>query len=288
MQTIFSAAFLLQPLATCQSLRTARRGISCSRTLRSCLGFQQAARKSWSFLLAILRLSALRRADMEVAIKSGLLVVKDGKLAENCGCCGPPDPPVPGVCADARPSPTAVTVEIRNATNFRYDCEIATDCSPTRQFEYLFKGQPVHKTFTLAFNPSSGDWESESVYGCTHTPYALTDKVLVRYSTLSGAEIVSVWIPYLVAQNAYPPGSSFSYDDVTCANAARRVWEGGASCIAGQQPLDETTFTFQPANILQPTRPSDCTVTRNTCDPFWFFGLPFITATVRLVRNPLP
>ena len=239
-----------------------------------------------------MRLSALRRADMEIAIQSGLLVIKDGKLAENCGCCDPPPPPVPGICADARPSPTAVSVEIRNANNFRYGCAITANCpesgSVTRQFEYLFKGQPVNQTFNLTFNPASGDWESESVYGCTHTPYTLTDKVLVRYSTSSGAEIVSVWIPYLVAQNAYPPGSSFSYDDVTCGTAARRVWEGGASCIAGQQPLDETTFTFQPADVLQPTRPSDCTVTSNTCDPFWYFNLPFITATVRLIRNPLP
>lgn len=200
-------------------------------------------------------------------------------------CCGGND-----LCAAAKPAPTAISVEISNADDFRYDCisNFSGFCgTSSRTFEYLFKGRPINKTFDLEFDPESVRWQSSAVYGCQHSPPTLTDRVQVQYTTFREREVIQLWIPYLIASNSFPPGTSLSFGDMSC-NSVRRTWNAAISCSASQPNIDVSVFSFQPENILTFTRPSDCEVSSTSCSPFWFFGLPTITATVRISRNPLP
>ncbi len=66
---------------------------------------------------AIFASSEPRRADMTIATKSGGLIVKDGRLAQNCGCCVPsctcyPNADQSGGCSPTSPAPCSLTVRL--------------------------------------------------------------------------------------------------------------------------------------------------------------------------------
>jgi hypothetical protein len=166
---------------------------------------------------------------MTIATKNNAIILKYGKVAENCACCGPPI-----LCAAAKPPVSSVEVEITGATNFQYNCSVTQSVCGTIFSEYLFYGTPINKTFLLNFNSSTGKWESDVVHGCDAQSETVVDRIVVELFESPSDESVSLSVPYLVANNLYTSisGSSKQPSDLLC-NVARRKWDGSVQCAAG-------------------------------------------------------
>jgi hypothetical protein len=142
---------------------------------------------------------------MTLATKNGSLIVKDGKIAENCGCCGD------GwyCCAEKAcvlNGATSATITIQAQDYLRWS-NYKISVSDTRYESYSFLGSEIAGTYSLTANtsspkswgknfsylslPNGGLWPGPSVYFGTRYDIASSSEqmMLTMQLVLGGREL---------------------------------------------------------------------------------------------------
>lgn len=218
---------------------------------------------------------------MPIATKNGSLIVKDGKLAESCGCCGGWYCCTTSQCVSD--SIRSVTASV-SASDWSYQLTLTSTCA-TRYATSYFSGGSAPSSISLAYDRTSCWCGQIANINCTisirYLPY------FVRTRPLSGGLFVQEAVARLelraTAKTSANTSSLLQASDISCASPpslsasllpdASVSDEVHSACIDRLSPLT-SVYTLQPPSI---SISSDCRSQQRNVEQT---GSPAVSVTV--------
>jgi hypothetical protein len=179
----------------------------------------------------------------DVATKNGSVIIKDGAVAERCGCCG---------CADCKPTQITVTIE---SNDFLRHSEWQSMYGDRWKTSWGIIAAPLSRTFTLSFVGESefgGAWQR--MYESTVVPYPGSGKVSAAFFASPGffpggitGHLFTVRIPLTVCRafntKFYTP-SEYKFYELEEMLTPQYEAQGGATQVLVRNDVATTSTTF--------------------------------------------
>jgi hypothetical protein len=202
---------------------------------------------------------------MPLATKNGAIIVKDGKLAENCGCCGEWYCCMDSKCVSDAIKSVSATI---SASDWSYQQTLSSSCG-TKYASAYFKGSSASGTKALTYDGSTA-WTAIAT-GCDcyvairYVPYYVRYQVLEAYGNqITLREVVARLEVRAVAKSSSNDATLKKSDDIPCGampSFTETLYPNAAvadelhpSCIDKLSPLTAVYTIGRP----QTTVSSDC------------------------------